>query len=221
MLISFLFFSSVLCFSFYSAIVNGEQKNKRQCLLLSWQHQTTQKKNLEKLLKLNPQALVLRKRWRLAKIRLAKAVASGNPVLIAAAQAQLLAVNIKKTQLASRQSSILLRAKLEVEVFKNALKNRIRFVQVENSPTGLAVEPDSISEVASPYRTQEGFSKRQLSGANWQHSVAELIPPFFKRIVAQIEPLQSQLSQKIKGQCHVTIERRSAQWFVTLTAAKS
>ncbi|MEK6554692.1 MAG: hypothetical protein AABZ31_05600 [Bdellovibrionota bacterium] len=218
--ISTLFFSAFLFFAFFTDILQDDLKLKKNCIQINWQYQESQKKNLEKLLKLNPRALELRKRWILAQQRMAKAVSTANPYAIAAAKAYMLSVYYQKTQHAARQQSVLLKAQYELQLLNTQLRSRIQSRNISAAPYGLAVEPESAIEVASPYRTVDFFSTVQMSGAEWKNSTRSLVLPLIQKLVASMAPLNKALDKNISGKCYVTIERRNLKWYVTL-AAKS
>lgn len=145
-------------------------------------------RNLTKLLKLNSRALSLRAEEARAEKALASAVESGNPGAIAAAEAYLLSVKMRRQDLHIRQRALIdtadawlatSGAELPRELQREWLQHHrglsswleSRFQTGRTNLAKLAVMPD-LPEVAPVYLLRPDFTEAQAWKQNWSFRLA-------------------------------------------------
>lgn len=213
----------LIFFFFYHGISHTNLKVKSSCKTLNFQHQTKMRSLLAKLLKMNPRALSLRRQHQAAQKRLQKALMSGTPPVIAAAEAHLLLIQMARIAHDGKQKLILSQAKLSARAFAIRLKQKIRSdlrsqARIHIIEMDLAVDPD-VADVAPQYQTRSDFVKEQRSGAIWKAPLIAYLPgsDFFRSQSVVKLPFQSQW----ENSCAVSLEeRRPRQFYVAMTAAK-
>jgi hypothetical protein len=145
-------------------------------------------RNLAKLLKLNPRALNLRIEEARAEKALASAVESGNPPAIAAAEAYLLSVQMRRQDLRIRQRALIDTADMWLSTggaelprdlqrewlqhhrgLSSWLENRFQIGRV--SPAKLAVIPD-MPDTAPVYLLRPDFAEAQAWKQSWSFRLA-------------------------------------------------
>lgn len=208
---------------FYHGVNQANLKVKASCRSASVQHQKKMRSILAKLLKMNPKALSLRRQYFAAQKRLQKALLTGTPPIIAAAEAHLLLIEMARIVHDGKQKLLLSQAKLSAHSFAVRLKQQIRNglrsrARIQIIEMDLAVEPD-VSGPAPQYLMRADFVRAQRAGAVWKAPLIAYLPgaDFFKRQSAVKLPFQSQW----ENSCAATLEeRRPRQFYVAITAAK-
>lgn len=216
---------SSLLFAFYfQSIVRKNSELKSECVNLNIKFQNKQKRSLQKLLSLNPRSRLLRRDLALAKKRLQKALMTGTPPVIAAAEAQVLFVEARRFAHDGKQKLILAQSATEERSFYSELNRNLgksfrRRASIKIEVRRLAVEPDIRYEMAPVYLTKDDFMNEQKSSALWQTTSENLLP--VPIVFVNQKLVQLPLRQKWENSCAVTLEeRRPGQFFVSMIAAK-
>ncbi len=208
---------------FYQGASQTNLRLKSTCKEYSFQHQKKMRSILSKLLKMNPRAVSLRRQFVAAKQRLQKAMLTGTPPVIAAAEAHLIYIESARLVHDGKQKLLLSEAKSSALAFKSRLNQQIRRelrsrVRIQIIQTGLAVEADA-TDIAPQYYTPSNFIRKQRVGAIWSAPFLIYLPNanFFKRQSIVKLPLQN----RWENSCAASLEeRKPKQFFVTMTAAK-
>lgn len=184
-------------------------------------------RNLAKLLELNPRALKLRIAEAHAEKTLAAAVESGNPIAIAAAEANLLRVQMQRQALGLRQKTLIATANTYLSMGGNSLRQALMqdwFSQTralsswlkgtlrlsESTVPTLAVQPD-YPDAAPVYELLPNFEEAQTWQQSWgldisSHSWAQKFFEFHGRF---------------QRSCATSLYSQNGEWIAKLKKAKS
>lgn len=143
-------------------------------------------RNLTKLLKMNPQALRLRIAQAKAEKALAAAIESGNPAAIAAAEAYLLTVQMRRQTLDGRQRALISTADLWLATGSTELQRNLRrewhrhsdpvsswlqgTLQLSSASVPVLAVQGDLPEVAPVYLTKADFAEAQAWMQSWRVS---------------------------------------------------
>lgn len=207
-------------------LLNADAELKHECRSTLLEAQDEIANDLETLMKLNETARTLRRARDTAEVAVRVAVA---PPAIAAARAALLAVIAKQAALASKQTSLLLRAKaksrstpLKTKLkLHRKLRDKAKLLESRESALETQLKSASFDVVASPrdsmtpdYHPSAGFTKLQEMKVEAQWSVTSLLPEWLRRWLGR-EDL------KMKTTCRATIVKGKSGWRSLLKADKS
>lgn len=164
---------------------------------------------LDKLLKLNRAATVLRRQRDLADKALKAAILLANPYAIAAARAAWTAVFLEQTALAAKQQALLRQADQQRNTGHRQLRDKLRELHVRNVTSrkyywrSLAVEASPITSLTPDYKPLPGFKQWQ------QHRFRFEVPldPYAKIIQAT--------------ECSVSLTGKEKEWKVQILAANA
>ncbi|MBO9667130.1 MAG: hypothetical protein J7501_09990, partial [Bdellovibrio sp.] len=181
---------------------------------------------LAALLKMNPLAKNLQIQKLAAKVNLAKAVASGNPIAITAAETRLLTIQQKQAQLDIRQKQVIVQSNLllanahsmgvrelqrssrELDGYRSLFINS-NFIKPGAAPR-LAVRPDS-TDMAPTYNLEENFEEKQALAHTWQYRLS--LQPYWRSFITG--------NFSFEGSCAVTLKEENSKWIPKIRKAKS
>lgn len=197
------------------------------CRALQLEVQNKAGKNLDKLLKLNPQALKLRLAQRRAEKSIYMAVQSGNPAAIAAAEAFFLKVQMQRQALHLRQRTLIETTNVSLKMGGATLQRRLlqewnfhsqpvsSWLQGRLQLAGakipeLSVKPDFF-EVAPMYEPVLQFEEAQAWTQNWHLELKTLswAEKFLK------------FHGRFQRSCTTSLYSENATWIAKLKKAKS
>ncbi|MGZ3722529.1 MAG: hypothetical protein ACXVA9_06345, partial [Bdellovibrionales bacterium] len=187
------------------------------CIQQATRMQEDLKAPLEKLLKLNTRAEILRARRHIADTNLQTAQGSGYPPVIAAAKAQQVAVILEQTALRAQQFALLAEAWRIREQNHRDLRGRIAVFPAFQIHTqafylrALAVEPKPASDLSPNYETVPMFTEHQRNQFSYQVDLLDKLHG----------PLGFKLDTVQKIACSVSLEERGDEWKIRILAAKA
>lgn len=179
------------------------------CVRAGVRMQTELKTALEALLRLNPQATLLRARRLAADRAYQSALASGLPPAIAATKAVRLAVILRQIAFRSRQEALLAHAEVErrrfdLEFRRDVLRRSAGRVESRGSfPRALAVNPVPKTSLTPDYKPVADFTRFQ------QHLF---------RFKMDFKPL---MDTRQTSECRVSLEEKRKEWRVKILTASA
>lgn len=198
---------------------------KHTCRREGLQGQESVRPHLEKLFSLNPKSIKLKTQWLAAQAKLVAAVASGNPVAIAAAEQRLLQIQSLRQALDAQQKQLIQQSNLQLQrnhsstrtqLYRISRENQTRLnfltikTRIENEPIPrLAVRPD-FPDTAPTYSPEPSFELRQALAQRWQYKIA-LRPPLSSFLKADFG---------FEKACAVTLTKGPLQWKTQITKGR-
>ena len=213
-----LFMKIVVSAIFLSAFAYSALALKSQglhlCRVLHTEYQHQLSLSLNKLLKLNPKALRLRRQKWLAIGRLKRAYASGSLPLIAAAQAHHSRITMRQIRFHSQQKQILAQMAQIKRHYHQRLKNQ--FTQKKglyNFNSGLhkplpALWRKPISSLSPSYLTPPLYTQQVAVKSYWHFQPTKLLPKNLQTFIYS----QIYKPSDIKSVCASTIHKRNNKW---------
>jgi hypothetical protein len=158
----------------FAYFMSKHTKASNQCINIIMNMQDQLSYELKNLLSKNKFALKLRTQEKIAKARLLAATASGNAVAILSAETRLMKVQLQRAQLGIEQQKILTVSKSLVAKTSIKLNSQMTEYKTKVSmPSGIAVEPDIISDTAPVYLLVRNFADQQMSKVKYSFTSAE------------------------------------------------
>jgi hypothetical protein len=187
------------------------------CLRSAVRLQNDLKDPLQKLLRMNTRARILRANRESAESGLKSATASGYPPAIAAAEARLIAVIFEQTEFRRRQLALLMEAeRLRAENsrdlrshIENLNPSQFRSRRFYTRP--LAVEPLPQLDLSPNYEPVPGFTARQQQSYAYR---VDLLGTLAGRFGFKFESVQ-------EVNCAASLEERGSEWGIRILAAKA
>lgn len=202
--------ASALGFAFKA--LSRKSSAQALCVRQVVQLQTELGQNLRKLLRLNPRAKSLRQARTRAELKLKIALLSGNGPAIAAAKAEVLAVQLAQVELHLEQDAILTlaqearsRAPRELQLELKSLRPA-KFSSQQLSLLALAVKPIPLASPSPDYVLVENFEVRQLHAFSF--SIA-LQPHYWPVTVSQVT------------RCAASLQQKGTQWTAKILVASA
>ena len=215
------------CLYVFLSFSDTHLETTQTCLRDQIKIQKNVKLALRQLFKLNPRANSLRAQYRLAQLRLAAAIASGNVPAAALARWQLSQVYQQRGLLDLQQKALILTANEQIANDQMILKQRISQIGVRrendfknsmiNKIEGLEYKKTRLAVVASDqdrapsYSLSPHFIEDQALEFKWKLNLVS------QNAVARFLPYQSQFPQS----CSTTINPKEDSWPTITREVKS
>ena len=213
--------STVLtCFLLAGGVLNLitlERATQHLCHQQLLSVQRKQQQLLSELLAMNPRAIQLRVRRRMAEKQYRLALKSGIPNIIAAARAQLLAVKMQQRFHRARQHKVIRTAPLILQASLRRMQQRFKDHYVVSTllvlPRRLAVHSRGALTGSPTYHPDKDFTKAQKTLVQWERKLPQWLIRWLK--IADVE------QTRIRKDCAASLVERSRGWQAQLRAGKS
>lgn len=216
-----------LGYAFYtfSGLIKYDLQLKHICRAQGLQAMESVGDHLQKLLQLNNHAASLRNQYITAKTKLALALATENPIAIAAAELRLQKIELQRLTLDTKQKLIIAHAnrvlsvesqKIRINLSEQAIKHQGRwhkFLEVKTRFKKIAINQLSVApdrtDIAPLYNTVNNFADQQAMVFSWQilFSAQEQLKNFL------------QTKGQLQRTCAITLEEVEKMWHAKLHKA--
>ena len=195
--------------------IRNHDRAQSYCLKHNLQAQENIKTSLKQLLKLNPQAKILRKKHKILKKLYRKALTIGEPISISLLKTKLLMIKKQRKLLDMRQKQILNQSAQQVESAFKKFRKTIKSLQAKqikkshHFPFPLAVSAYPKTDIAPVYRPKRPFALHQTMSFSWKMPLHHSLPTWITKLF-----FKNKLSSY---HCSATIKRHQRSWKSSLT----
>ncbi len=206
-------------------VLVADSRSRHFCRVELLRNQEEVARDLKALMDLNPRARALRHRRTIARAKLASA-AAGSPAAMTAG-AELAQVELEQKDLASKQQSLILRARSRSRAAPPKvlvdLHLRVREMQAAGAAKAwrASAKLASFELIAFPpasttpdYYPGPGFPNGQEMSLTWSFPAESLLP-------AWLRPLAAASGLQVRAECSATLEKEKEKWVAKLRTARS